>query len=325
MALTTERVEQRLEDAITEAIIYIIDEGLAEITPEYDPERGFIYPGLEEVVRKYGYSDIDILEELTRRGVLRQKLYKRVVECPVCGSSRLVASFKCPNCGSPNLTRNTLVTHIPCGYIGVFEEMDIREGKRVCPKCSLLLEKPGEDYERIGTVYACKECGYRTEMPVPAYECVACGKSFDHREAVYRPYYAYEVEIEELLKVEKDLLKRLISRKLKEAGLSVDVDVTVTGRSGLPHMADIRVVENGKVVFVDIISSKQDFLRVMGKWMDMPDAMQVILLRSALPPDTIPKFLVESDAKIIRFDKVGKTIDHTVREVLSILGRQESS
>ena len=317
-------IEKSLIDdkVLAEAVSTIIEEGLTEIIPEYSPEQGFTYPVLSDVASKYGVPEIDILEDLVKRGVLKRRPYKRVVECPKCGSTRLVASFRCPECGSTNLSRQTLVAHVTCGYMGVLESMKVEHGKKICPKCNLPLGKPGEDYQVIGAIYACEDCGNRSEMPVPAYECVDCGNVFDHRGAVYTPYYAYDVVLDALLKESKRLLMSLITSELKQRGMVVEVGVTVRGRSGLSHPTDIKVSKDGRDVLIDIVTNQSEYLTVIGKRMDMELGNHIIVVSPTVTMGSIPGQL-EARGRIVKARRIEEAVEQTVREVEEVFSSSQ--
>ena len=316
MTIALERGSE-LGKACKDLLAFIADEGLTEIIPEYSPERGFYYPELKNAPIR-GAPLTELLEKLVEGGFLKRRPWRYVVECPVCGSTRLIASFKCPNCGSRNLSRNTLVTHIPCGYIGILEEMEVRGGKRICPKCGLPLEEKGIDYEQIGAVYGCKDCGYRAEMPVPAYDCTECGKEFDHREAEYRAWYAYEVVPEALEGIEREILEDMIAAQLQMNNLKVKQDVVIKGRIGLLHQADLEVLKGDKKVYIDLVIGKSDFLKVLGKRMDVDYLGHIVLIRHTISPQDMPD-VRGSKVKVIRYHRLKEAVRSAVEEVLRMV------
>ncbi|MEM3596768.1 MAG: hypothetical protein QXJ53_01355 [Candidatus Bathyarchaeia archaeon] len=85
------------------------------LTPLFYLKKVLVYPEVEEIV---GDSDSaeQFLSKLHECGILKRKLYDRIVCCPKCGSVNVSILYSCPFCGSFDIERSSLIEHIKCGH-----------------------------------------------------------------------------------------------------------------------------------------------------------------------------------------------------------------
>jgi hypothetical protein len=147
----------------------IADAG-GRILPVADPlaERGYRYPAL-------GDGAEGDLRALARRDCLEERFFDRVSLCPKCRSHHLNIREVCGGCCRAHLAKEGLLHHFRCGYSGLATEFPPGEdGGRTCPKCARRMHHLGTEYDRLGHVFVCKECGLISENPPAEALCLAC-------------------------------------------------------------------------------------------------------------------------------------------------------
>ena len=232
---------------------WLLDHQNYELTPEFDPYRGYIYRELESL----GLDPSEkTLKELAEQGILIRKKIGEQVICPRCGSSVRMSQPACPFCGSLVLEKGDAIKHIKCGHIDFVDKFVQQDGNLKCPKCGELLKLPEEEYKLIEDMFRCKSCGsfFQTEM---VYICIKYRHRFLEREAKRKGLYSYRLNPEALDELSKLVAKpSMFSDDLKSKGFSVTVKPSVKGISGITHTFSIRAMEDGKEYLVDIYGGK---------------------------------------------------------------------
>jgi hypothetical protein len=146
-----------------------VGEAGGTLTPNANPyaKNGYEYPvsGLDE---RY-------LGSLADHGYLDERFFDRVSLCPKCLSHHLNLREVCPTCRRPNLSDEIMLHHFRCGYVGRIAEYTTTNGDRVCPKCSRRLSHIGTEYDRLGKMFRCNECGLSFQDPPVDALCLSCG------------------------------------------------------------------------------------------------------------------------------------------------------
>lgn len=263
-----------------EALLHISRLEGEEIIPSFSYTIGFVYGDLFKIASKHRVSDRDLLDELTRIGVLEKIPYDSFVKCPRCKSFRLLSRFKCPRCGSKNLRRITMVSHVPCGYTGVLEDMATAEGY-VCKKCGKPLRREGDDYIVIGRIFTCEDCGARFDNPLSAFKCSNCQLEFDYKNADYVTVYKYRIRRDVLKEKARQVLVELVKAAARAEGLRVEAPSRAPGRSGYTHEVDVAVSDGKKHVLIDVVhestSAMSEALAALGKGSDIIASMHLLL------------------------------------------------
>jgi len=70
---------------------------LSELNPVYDPKYGYKYPVIEAIVGEARITE-EFLRHLFEVGVLKRKLYDKIVYCPHCNSANVSVHYCCPHC-----------------------------------------------------------------------------------------------------------------------------------------------------------------------------------------------------------------------------------
>jgi len=214
---------------------------ISELEPVYDPKLGYRYPMVETILGDA--SEVEpFLNRLFDAGILKRRLYDKVIYCPKCGSANISIHYRCPYCKSFDIQRSALIEHVKCGYMDV--EENFKKGNRlVCPKCHEELKKLDVDYRKAGTWCTCKDCSKSFDIPLTAHFCRDCHTSFTFEEAMIKDVYAYSLNEE--VKEEAALGWVIISpirEFLIENGFEVESPAFVKGKSGANHMFDMQPI-----------------------------------------------------------------------------------
>jgi len=262
--LKTEKTE-RLElykDRNTQAFLSKFLNGeLNELEPVYDSTLGYRYPIVEAIVGNDASIVETFLNKLHEAGILKRRLYDKIVYCPKCDSANVSIHYCCPYCKSFEIQRSALIEHVKCGYMDVEEHF--RKGdKLVCPKCHEELRKLDVDYRKAGMWCACKDCGKSFDIPVSAHFCRNCHENFTFEDAVIKDVYAYSLNEEAREEVALGwILIAPLREFLTEEGFQVESPAFLKGKSGANHMFDIAAYKGGgttrKVTVIDLASSTE--------------------------------------------------------------------
>lgn len=265
---------RNIAQALRSLVTYLVENNLDEV--EINPKNGSQNP-VKVIAEKHGIALDVLIDESVKRGLLKPYPVDMLVFCPKCGSSTFRLRLKCPNCGSLNVTRNTLFSHVTCGYIGVLEEAprDSR-GRIFCPKCKQELLKEGQDWVKIGVNWRCRDCGTTFAYPKPLLECVACGAKADENKLEYRQVYRYKFD----KKIASDLYAQTFSKRVGEVlaayGWTVTPVSEIKGVSGIPKNATLLAERKGEKMLVynifpregNVEEARREVLNALGAALD---------------------------------------------------------
>lgn len=232
---------------------------ISELEPIYDPKLGYHYPMVEAIVGDASEAEA-FLNKLYEAGILKRRLYDKVIYCPKCGSPNISVRYCCPYCKSFDINRSALIEHVKCGYMDI--EENFRKGNMlVCPKCHEELKKPDVDYRKAGVWCSCKDCGKSFDIPVTAHFCRDGHTIFTFEDAVIKDIYAYRLreEIKEEVAVGWSLIAP-IRGFLVESGFEVENPAFLKGRSGANHRFDLACYKGTKekVTVIDLAASTEN-------------------------------------------------------------------
>jgi Thaumarchaeal output domain 1 len=140
------------------------------IVPHPNPHavHGYTYVTLGDDVER----DLGIL---ARQNYLEERFFDRVSLCPKCDSHHLNVREICPGCRKAHLTKEGLLHHFRCGYVGIPAEFLSNEnGSYLCPKCNQRMHHVGRQFDRLGKAFTCRSCGLISETPPVEAVCLAC-------------------------------------------------------------------------------------------------------------------------------------------------------
>lgn len=228
-----------------------------EIEPAYNSQVGYQYPIIETILAENESAE-DFLNRLYEAGVLKRKLYDKVIHCPKCGSPNISARYGCPYCKSFDIQRSSLIEHIKCGYMDV--EKNFQKGKGLlCPKCHESLKKVDRDFRKAGIWCTCNECNKSFDIPVVTQFCRDCHLDSSFEDAIITDIYSYGLNEEVKKEISLDWIMITPVRDfIKEKGFTVDSPAFVKGKSGASHVFDIAAVSDEhpeNVTVIDLATS----------------------------------------------------------------------
>jgi hypothetical protein len=257
----TERLEL-YKDRNTQAFLSKFLSGeLSELEPVYDSKLGYRYPVVEAIIGNDASVVEAFLNKLYDAGILKRRLYDKIIYCPKCDSANVSIHYCCPYCKSFEILRSALIEHVKCGYMDV-EEHFRKGNKLVCPKCHEELKKLDVDYRKAGTWCTCKDCSKSFDIPVSAHFCRNCHENFMFENAIIRDIYSYSLNEE--VRGEATLGWILVAPLrdfLTEEGFEVESPAFLKGKSGANHMFDIAAYKGEatrKLTVIDLASSTEN-------------------------------------------------------------------
>ena len=244
------------------------------LNPVFNPNLGIRYPIIDEVVGNGGNSN-EFLETLFKGGVLKRKLYDKIIYCPSCNSSNVSIHYTCPHCKSFDIKKSALIEHIKCGYIDT-EDKFKKATKLVCPKCNKELTTPDVDHNRAGVWCSCNQCTKSFDIPVPSHFCRTCNEEFSFEDAEYKNVYSYTLssEAKNASTIGWIMIGPLMEL-FEKLGYTVESPGFLNGKSGTRHMFDLTAVSgktNNTTVIdlatADDVVSEQSVISMFAKIFD---------------------------------------------------------
>lgn len=233
---------------------------VAELEPVYDPKVGYRYPIVEAILGVASGAQ-DFLTKLHDAGVLKRRLYDKIIYCPKCGSANISAQYCCPYCQSFDIQKSSLIEHVKCGYMDV-EENFHKESRFICPKCHDELKKSDVDYRRAGIWCTCRECNKSFDIPITSHFCRDCHANSNFEDAVIKDVYAYSLREEVKEEVSLDwVVITPIRDFLRDNGFDVESPAFLKGKSGANHVFDIAAFKGAmtrKVTVIDLATSTEN-------------------------------------------------------------------
>jgi hypothetical protein len=235
---------------------------LTELEPVYDPKLGYRYPIVESILS--GAFDAErFLNRLYEAGILKRRLYDKIICCPKCSLPNISVRYCCPNCKSFDIQKSSLIEHVKCGYMDI-EEKFHKGTKLVCPKCREELMKPDIDYRRAGIWCTCNDCKKSFDIPITTHFCKNCHANSNFEDAVIRDVYAYGLKEE--VRTESSLgwvIIAPIRELLQQNGFAVESPAFLKGKSGANHIFDVAAFKGDtvrKVTVIDLATSTEEMV-----------------------------------------------------------------
>ena len=181
-----------------ELLTLLIGNGLRRFD-SYEIKNSDKLEHLKEILVKFSRDEIlDLLESISKKGIIEIKLSEPNIHCPKCESQELKARFVCPKCISSVVHKYEILEHPYCGYRGTWKEFK-KNDELVCPKCRTVLTLvtndvksiKKEEYRIIGSIFECEKCKNRMSKPDIIFNCKKCGESFSWVESIYKENIVY--------------------------------------------------------------------------------------------------------------------------------------
>ncbi|MBS7632547.1 hypothetical protein KEJ15_02845 [Candidatus Bathyarchaeota archaeon] len=235
---------------------------LAELQPVYDPKIGYHYPIVEAIIGDSASAD-GFLDKLGQAGILKKKLYDKIIHCPKCGSANVSARYCCPYCKSFDIQKSSLIEHVKCGYMDI-EEHFSKGAKLICPRCHDELKKPDLDYRRAGVWCTCRECNKSFDIPVTTHFCRNCEANSSFEDAIVKDVYAYSLNEEVKREAPSGwVVITPIRDFLQENGFAVESPAFLKGKSGANHVFDLAAFkgeDERKIAVIDLATSVEEIV-----------------------------------------------------------------
>ncbi|MCS7110492.1 MAG: hypothetical protein NZ956_03375 [Candidatus Caldarchaeum sp.] len=285
-AETVEKIDSEdFEDYILD---FIDGKKITELVPVQSPSAdGGLYPVIQDEI------DIDttrlnmVLKRLLDKGIIRIGgiEFKRIA-CPRCFSSSVMFSISCKSCKSPNISRQRILQHESCGYLGP-EERFLEGGRYMCPRCGTEVtvakeaeEETMHDKAKVhSSLFICYQCNEVNNEPLVAFRCITCGMDFDYNSLELKTFYRYLVSLDSLSKaLEHNKPVKLITEEIRLLGYKVEKNVKIMGSSNLTHRVDLLISKDGvkKALIMFLKSDRKDeqvnnIMKVMTMKLDLAD------------------------------------------------------
>ena len=193
------------------------------LVPELHPHapEGHALPEVEEAFGLAPGEGLRMAEDLADVGLLERSLLNRVNLCPRCGACQLNFRETCPSCSTLQVGIERLVHHFACAHVGPESEY-ARGVDLVCPKCERTLLQLGQDFDRPGETYVCRDHAHVFDQPRLEGQCYSCASLFQGHEARVHGVHRYRATPLAGRAVELRRLTGLdVSEMLHDAGLGV--------------------------------------------------------------------------------------------------------
>ena len=197
------------------------------------------------------------------------------------GESEFTARLSCPYCGSQDITRDELVEHVACGYVGRLSEFGAAGSLR-CPRCKSPVD-PAKDLRSIGFWYRCNSCHQAFPRPNFTLVGIRSGAEILPEQLVPVRDVSYEVpeELRGALSGLLDLLDEL-EASASSSGYRPAGGFRLKGKSGVEHEFCMALDGGGFKVLVDLVlcGDPSRILRHLTKAFDASAEFPVVLLAS---------------------------------------------
>jgi hypothetical protein len=217
---------------------------VSKITPRIDltkPE-GYFFEGAAALNLDTGRLK-QILDSLTRRGLLDSELSDKILTCKSCDSPNVQLKNLCPVCNSMNLSKHNVLEHFACGFVERQEHFQTPSGDLVCPKCHAKLHMVGSDYRNLSQMYVCVVCNSRNKDLLQIMKCAECSAAFGVDEENEQYLYAYTLNEHAAQKMGEQIKPiAACTAHFRSLGYTVVSPAFVIGRSGTQHVFDVLIL-----------------------------------------------------------------------------------
>ena len=250
----TEAVKALENEKALKLVVEMLAGNIVDVLPQLDlsSELGFTYPAAEQLLGVKGEEAVSILESLVDEGILERSFFDRLLRCPQCQSVNIRPTTHCPKCGSGNVTRGRILEHFICKYAGLEDEF-VSKGKYICPKCKQELRVIGSDYQSLGVLRKCHDCGEIFSLPLIQWRCVKCSSLTAEDKITEVEIYSYRLDEAKRSWLEFELKpKSQLIEFLKQHGYEVVENATMKGRSGAEHNIDMLATRDDGIITYSI-------------------------------------------------------------------------
>lgn len=246
-----------------------------------------------------GSKDQALAEGMEKAGILVRSSSGSIVKDPATGRSMFMVELVCPYCKSSSITREEMLEHRDCGFIGRLSEFTVRGNRLYCPRCGRPATKTS--IRRIGIWFRCRRCGQTFHKPeVAIYDPERrSAVPLEQLEIVDRIRYEINPELREEIRPILDLYSTMESR-LSSMGFSLEPLGSIKGISGVTHEFDIMIHAEQVSLGIDVLICEdqerllQSLLRLVTKYFDLMGMGVRVLLAVAPRPPSAARSMISS-------------------------------
>ena len=241
---------------------------VVDLKPQIDASReaGYFYPEVDRVLQVPDSEAMALLESLAKVGLLERGFVEKYMYCPQCQSLNLTPGYYCVKCNSGKIAKGRILVHSICQYSGAEEEFT-KGGKLLCPKCFQEMRVVGQDYNSLGVMRKCRDCGEIFAHPSIKWRCLKCSTVTPEDKVLEVDAYSYCLSANDetrlWLRFELSHKPRLI-KVLQERGFEVMENAKVKGRSGAEHVFDMLATRDDGVLVHRIAVGIENSTRELG-------------------------------------------------------------
>ena len=242
---------------------------------------GAIFPAIQEKIEIDTSRLMVFFKKLLENGILRIGgiEFKKAV-CPRCFSAQSIVSLRCKKCRSANLSRQRILQHESCGFLGP-EDRFYESGRFICPRCGTEVSVTSEPevaaaHERLkvhSSLFICYQCDEVNPEPYVSFKCLTCGMDYDYNLLELKTFYRYAVNQDILQKaVEHNKPIRLLSESIKAFGYETERGASITGSSNVRYRVDLLIKQDNQLkstVFFIKTNKKEEQLESVTKIISM--------------------------------------------------------
>jgi len=231
--------------------------------------------------------DQEVLLELLRNlGMVREAARESWLRDPGTGSTSFSLRPSCPYCGSVEISKEDLMEHTGCGYVGRLSDFMRGDECVICPRCG----RPA-DLRKLGSWFYCRSCGRSFHSPKIVASTGDRKMQVEDLELVEVSRYELNPEMLQEVKAVTSIYSALADR-LSSLGFSVEELSAVKGISGVDQPFDIVARSPSRSIYADVILGESEQMLLANmigqlvKYLDAPRESGLLLIlvpRSRLP------------------------------------------
>lgn len=221
-----------------------------ELKHSWSRESSFSYKDLQDL--GLGAEEVEHLRYMHKEGLLIESSVTTLLSCPTCHKPDYVAILLCTKCGQSSLKKENLLEHKVGGHAHPESAFRTAEGL-VCPTCGKKLAP--SDYRILGSWYICEKCGAKQPQPKLAFRCLADETLFTGITGELMRLTDYKISEKgmRMLELDKHALVEQIAALVEQKGMKVVRDFSISGKSGVRHVFDLRLQYDKDIYVVDVI------------------------------------------------------------------------
>lgn len=238
-------------------ILNLILNDVKELKPMFDLNYRSRYPLVEKVTGLRPPEVLGLLERLALHRILDSSVYDKIIVCEKCSSANIAPKFLCTNCKSPSISKQHMIEHSACGYVGVEAEF-LQETKAMiaCPGCNAPLRSiNAPDIVASEGWFSCNSCSKVSRDLFVIYACRDCDRFMSPRDVKFMNTYTYTLG--KSVRRDAIILIEPLRRLAEQLGYTAESPGNLLGKSGINHQFDIVCYDNqtNKIIVIDVVYS----------------------------------------------------------------------